>query len=226
MTDKNTRWGLIIYNQIINTLKLPLKAYRYLIPEYIGFIIIFSTTILIAVGTLMNTYGVDKIMNNLNEDDTLNYKFQNLVIAELKDLKAIQNHIPAYPLKQSDLTKITSRYDYRINPINKNNEFHARIDLAAKKGAPVYAPAEGIVIQAEYDDGWGNVVGIDHDGNGYVTWCSHLDTICVVVGERVLKGELIGNVGRTGLATGNHVDFRVTFNGNYINPELINYYSN
>ena len=217
----------------IETLMVPLKAHKLSITEFSILVVIFTLLAFISLGVLMNRSKTTAIQVMLVKKDTADAHFQSLVLSEFKvllksdaDLKAQQNHIPSYPLRAADLTRITSRYDFRKNPFDSVTEFHSRIDLAAKRGSPVYAPAEGIVIQANFDDGWGNVVGINHDGNGYITYCSHLDSIKVKVGQRVMKGDLIGTVGRTGEATGTHVDFRVAFNGVFVNPEIINYLTN
>lgn len=87
---------------------------------------------------------------------------------------------------------------------------HKGIDLAAPKGTPVYAVADGTVVAAgngTWDESYGNMVAIQH-GNDY-TNNAHLSKISVKVGQKVKAGDKIGEVGMTGNATGNHLHFEV-----------------
>lgn len=96
--------------------------------------------------------------------------------------------------------------------------FHRGIDIAAPYGTPIYAAASGTVIYSGYNNGgFGNLVMIDH-GNGYQTYYAHNSKNHVRVGQKVIKGQNIANVGSTGNSTGNHVHFEVRRNGTPINP--------
>jgi len=152
---------------------------------------------------------------------------QNLMLSAIMDLKkddsvatVRMNHYPSNPLDVKSMTKVSSTYSYRKNPITNKPEFHAGIDYKAPKGTLVYASAEGVIIKAGWDDGFGNTVQINHDGNGYITQYSHLDAIMVKLGQRIKQGEIIGTVGSSGEATGDHLDFRITFLEKYINPQV------
>jgi murein DD-endopeptidase MepM/ murein hydrolase activator NlpD len=102
---------------------------------------------------------------------------------------------------------------------------HAGLDIAAPPGAPVRAPAEGVVVVAGPYPYYGKVVFLDH-GGGFSTRYGHLSTADVKVGDRVERGDLIGRVGATGLATGNHLHYEVRVNNvpvdpyNYLNAKL------
>lgn len=94
---------------------------------------------------------------------------------------------------------------------------HDGIDIAAPLGTPVYAPAGGKVTFAGTKNGYGNYVAVDH-GNGYVTAYAHMNEVYVKEGDVLSQGALIGAVGRTGRATGNHLHFEVLVNGSFVNP--------
>ncbi|MCL6648440.1 MAG: LysM peptidoglycan-binding domain-containing M23 family metallopeptidase [Chloroflexi bacterium] len=91
---------------------------------------------------------------------------------------------------------------------------HRGIDIIADYGNPVYAAGPGVVVLAAmgYNGGFGNMVEIDH-GNGIVTRYAHLSAIQVSPGKRVAKGEVIGLIGQSGIATAPHVHFEVLVNG-------------
>ena len=99
------------------------------------------------------------------------------------------------------------------------------MDIAAALGTPVCAPAEGVVLVAGPYPYYGNVVFLDH-GGGFSTRYGHLATVGVKVGDRVERGDVIGKVGATGLATGSHLHYEVRINNvlvdpyNYLNAKL------
>ncbi len=95
---------------------------------------------------------------------------------------------------------------------------HKGIDIGAAEGTEVYASDSGTVIYAGYNEnGYGNLVKIDH-GNGYVTYYGHNSQICVTVGQKVEKGDLIALVGSTGRSTGNHCHFEIRYKGTALDP--------
>ncbi len=94
---------------------------------------------------------------------------------------------------------------------------HNGIDIAAKPGTPIYAPAMGTVTYSDTRSGYGNYVMIDH-GNGYVTTYAHMTQRNVKEGDVVLQGDLIGTVGSTGRVTGPHLHFEILLNGKYVDP--------
>ncbi|MBR2471818.1 MAG: peptidoglycan DD-metalloendopeptidase family protein [Clostridia bacterium] len=89
---------------------------------------------------------------------------------------------------------------------------HNGLDIANKIGTPVEAADSGVVIKSEYDGDFGNLIVIDHN-NGYVTYYAHLNSMCVAVGDKVIQGQKIGEVGNTGYSTGPHLHFEVRKNG-------------
>jgi murein DD-endopeptidase MepM/ murein hydrolase activator NlpD len=94
---------------------------------------------------------------------------------------------------------------------------HLGVDFAAPIGTPVRVSADGVVTQAGVDGGYGKVVRMRHP-NGYTTLYGHLSKINVKVGQHLTQRTVLGLVGMTGLATGPHLDYRMTKNGVFVNP--------
>ena len=94
---------------------------------------------------------------------------------------------------------------------------HQAVDLRAPAGTSIYAVRSGVVVQAGWDGNYGYSIVIDH-GNGIKTRYAHEKAIYVSCGDNVSAGEVIGTVGRTGNATGNHLHFEIIKNGTRIDP--------
>ena len=114
--------------------------------------------------------------------------------------------------------KITSKYGYRIHPIQKVRKLHTGIDIGAQKGKDVVASASGKVIMAKYYGGYGNCIIVDH-GGGVSTLYAHLSAYSVKVGDTVASGQTIGKIGSTGNSTGPHLHFEVRINGSTVDPQ-------
>ena len=89
---------------------------------------------------------------------------------------------------------------------------HNGLDIANDIGTPVEAADGGEVTYVGYDGDFGNLIIIDHN-NGYVTYYAHLNSMDVVVGQKVIQGQKIGEVGNTGYSTGPHLHFEVRKDG-------------
>lgn len=125
--------------------------------------------------------------------------------------------IMLWPVGKSG-TYITSGYGGRTHPLQGITKFHTGIDIGnAGFGAPVIAAADGIVTLASYYGGYGNCVMINH-GNGVSTLYGHGQKILTTVGKVVKKGDLIMEVGSTGVSTGPHLHFEVRINGQHTSP--------
>ena len=130
--------------------------------------------------------------------------------------------IPAIqPVSNKDLKRTASGYGTRIDPIYKTIKFHSGMDFAANTGTPVYVTGNGRVIRAGWEGLYGRCINIDH-GYGYVTKYAHLSKINVRNGQKVVRGEVIGEVGSTGKSTGPHLHYEVHVKGKVVNP--VNYY--
>ena len=101
---------------------------------------------------------------------------------------------------------------------------HRGVDITARYGTPIYAADAGTVIAAQWHNhptmSWGYYVEIDH-GNGYKTLYAHMSSFVVQVGQTVEKGQLIGYVGATGAATGNHCHFEMYYNNALISARNV-----
>jgi murein DD-endopeptidase MepM/ murein hydrolase activator NlpD len=95
--------------------------------------------------------------------------------------------------------------------------YHYGIDIEAKHGTEIISTAGGVVIEAQYDGGYGNTVIIDH-GDGYKSKYAHLKDFIVKNGDTVTKGQTIGHLGSTGKSTGPHLHFEVISKGQRVNP--------
>ncbi len=111
----------------------------------------------------------------------------------------------------------SSNYGWRIDPFNSMRAFHEGMDFMAEVGTPARAAAGGVVAYSDFHSQYGNMVEIDH-GNELITRYAHLSKLLVKVGDVVLRGGTIGQVGSTGRATGPHLHFEVRQNGAPLNP--------
>lgn len=111
----------------------------------------------------------------------------------------------------------SSNFGWRIDPFNGVRAFHEGMDFMAESGTEAHAAAGGVVAFADFHAQYGNMVEIDH-GNGLMTRYAHLAKRLVKVGDVVLSGGIIGQVGSTGRATGPHLHFEVRQNGAPLNP--------
>ena len=113
---------------------------------------------------------------------------------------------------------IESGFGGRRNPFGGSSyENHEGQDIEAPMGAPVIAAASGTVTIACAQNGYGNVVYIDH-GNGLSTRYGHLSHIDAIVGQRISRGEVLGRIGSTGRSTGPHLHYEVRINNEPVNP--------
>lgn len=112
----------------------------------------------------------------------------------------------------------SSNYGWRIDPFNGQRAFHEGIDFMAEKGTPIMAAAGGVVVYSAFHPQYGNMIEIDH-GNGLITRYAHASKRLVKVGDVVLRGAEIAEVGMTGRATGTHLHFEVRLNGAPQNPK-------
>ncbi len=133
-------------------------------------------------------------------------------------------HYPAIqPVAKKDLDRISSGFSYRIHPVYGINKFHYGMDFVAPQGSAIYATADGTVEIAGNYLSYGNYIKINH-GYDYETAYGHLNSVGVRVGQKVVRGQVIGTVGNTGISTGDHLHYEVIYQGKAVNP--INYFAN
>ncbi len=112
---------------------------------------------------------------------------------------------------------INDVYGYRSSPISGSGEFHSGLDMRAPYGTDIVAADDGTVIYSGMRNGYGNCVIIDH-GGGFSTLYGHNSSLCVSVGQSVVRGQVIAKAGSTGYSTGAHLHFEVRINGQYVDP--------
>jgi len=111
----------------------------------------------------------------------------------------------------------SSNFGWRIDPFTGQRAFHEGIDVMAEHGTAIRAAAGGVVVFSDVHPQYGNMVEIDH-GNGLITRYAHASKRLVKVGDVIVRGVKIGEVGKTGRATGTHLHFEVRQRGAPVNP--------
>jgi murein DD-endopeptidase MepM/ murein hydrolase activator NlpD len=140
------------------------------------------------------------------------------VLRMAKTQKDRLKHIPSIqPISDKYLKQMASGYGTRIDPIYGTARFHSGMDFASNIGTPVYVTGDGTVTMADWKQGYGKCIIVDH-GYGFETMYAHLNEYKVRVGQKVVRGELIGEVGNTGKSTGPHLHYEVHVKGQPDNP--------
>jgi murein DD-endopeptidase MepM/ murein hydrolase activator NlpD len=136
---------------------------------------------------------------------------------KLRQIEAETN--PRYlPTIWAHLGKINNEFGFRRNPFGgRSYEFHSGMDIDGEKGDMVVAPANGKVLKAGWQGGYGYLIEIDH-GNGLTTRFGHLSKIGVSIGDTVQRGQLIALIGSTGRSTGPHLHYELRLDTKAINP--------
>lgn len=167
--------------------------------------------------------GLGKILAaSFHHDGKLNYAFYFEQNGKGDYFDEMGNSLERTFLKAPlHFTRISSRFsNSRLHPVLKIRRPHHGVDYAAPIGTPVHTVGDGTIIAKGYQKrGGGNYLKIKHNGT-YTTSYMHLNGYAkgMKVGRKVKQGELIGYVGKTGLATGPHLDFRFYRNGKAIDP--------
>ena len=113
---------------------------------------------------------------------------------------------------------LSSLFGTRRHPVLRITRPHKGVDIAARVGEPIMAPAKGrVVFAGNGRNGYGNMVEIDH-GYGYVTRFAHASRVLVKTGQEVKRGDVIARVGATGLVSGPHLHYEVEVNGRQVDP--------
>ncbi len=121
---------------------------------------------------------------------------------------------------RSPLTKpsyICSPFGMRLHPVYKQWRMHRGVDLASSQGDKIVAVRSGVVTRTTYDSASGYYVVVNH-GDGFSSMYLHMTNYVVKPGQTVSQGQLLGYVGNTGVSTGPHLHFGITYNGTHVNP--------
>ena len=170
---------------------------------------------------------VKNISDKLNaiqaRTSVLDQSYLHLIDVAMKKQEDLK-HIPSImPIKISDLSYIGSGYGIRMHPILRIRRMHEGQDFIAAFGTPIHATADGTIKQVYRSATFGKTVIIDH-GNGYETFYAHLSEQKVKEGQKVVRGQVIGLMGNTGLSSGTHLHYEVHVNGHDDDP--VHYYFN
>lgn len=139
--------------------------------------------------------------------------FEELV-QDMKERKSLWESTPSiWPVKGW----LSSGFGKRISPFTGRLTMHNGIDIATRQNTPIIAPADGLVNHTGYHSRLGKLVKINH-GHGVQTLYGHLAKAEVRVGQKIMRGDVIGFVGNTGVSTGPHVHYEVFVNGLPVNP--------
>jgi len=134
--------------------------------------------------------------------------------APTEDTANLGEYVLSWPV---DSRRITSRYGWRIHPVWGYRSFHTGIDIGADYGQPVYAAADGVVVDVGYMGADGVAIVIDHD-HSIGTVYAHLSKTTVTPGDSVKAGDTIGAIGCTGWCTGPHLHFEIRVEAKPTNP--------
>lgn len=170
---------------------------------------------------LFDAMAVEKIHINyvkaVNKSETLDKKFIFVPCGKISGIERSLFLGTAFfsPIQYG---KKTSGFGSRRNPFNdRRMEFHKGIDLGCPPGTRVHSARSGQVVFSGYDEGYGNLVIIEHEF-GYRSYYGHLSRLVVRTGDSVKPGQLIALSGNTGRSTGPHLHFEIRKNGRALNP--------
>ena len=170
---------------------------------------------------LPETTNLEKMHRELNHLNRL-LNLEELSYSEtLKYAKKNINRFRSYPaVHPTDRKKsrLSSRYGYRRDPVDHKYKFHDGNDFSAKTGTPVFSVGDGIVKKSRYWGSYGNYIEIDH-GFGYRTIYGHLSNRKVKQGDKIIRGQKIGEVGNTGKSTAPHLHYEIKYRGKNVDPK-------
>jgi murein DD-endopeptidase MepM/ murein hydrolase activator NlpD len=167
------------------------------------------------------TYQLDNLINNLNQQLRMQSGSFEIIYKKALEHSTQMVNLPAIqPVSQNDLIMISSHFGVRSDPFYFFEQVHAGLDFVAPAGKNVYATGSGTVTFVQYSrTGYGNEIVIDHQF-GFGSRYGHLDTIMVMQGETIRRGQVIGTVGQTGRATGPHLHYEVLYDHKPVNPSF------
>ncbi len=162
-----------------------------------------------------NRINMDQL---LREAHFLKTSFDTILTVLSKDIQ-MRQHIPSITPVRMDNPRISSGFGIRRDPFTGRRQFHFGIDYPGRRGTPIIATADGKIDKINYNNRLGWYVIIDH-GYGLQTLYGHLNSRpSGKQGDRVKRGEKIGEMGRTGRSTAPHLHYSVIKNGEPENPK-------
>ena len=161
-------------------------------------------------------------LNNKIVDQSKSFdELINLVVNKEKMIMSVPSILP---IEDKELTRLSSGFGMRDDPVYHVPKMHAGLDFTAPTGSKIHCSGEGVVEVMGYSKGgYGKHIIINH-GFGYKSHYAHLSAFKTRKGKRVKRGEVIGLVGSTGKSTAPHLHYEVIKNGNKIDP--INFFFN
>lgn len=160
------------------------------------------------------TFGVESEIDRLLRRCEFERENFEGIYTALVDRREQLDHTPSISPIASHLVR---GFGIKPDPFTGKNRLHAGVDLSARVGTPVRAPADGRVLGTGYQSRLGKMITIDH-GYGIKTRYGHLSKYAVKKGEKVHRGDIIAYSGSTGTVTGPHLHYEVHVNGHKVNP--------
>ena len=158
--------------------------------------------------------SMNKSLDRFKTEVTIQERSFQELVEYLEDQKSLLKSTPSvWPVKGW----LTSTFGYRSSPFTGRRELHQGLDIATRSGTPIIAPADGLVVFAGREGGFGNMIIIDH-GYGITTRYGHCSSLDVKLGQKIKRGDIVARVGSTGRSTGPHVHYEVAVNGVSVNP--------
>ncbi len=165
-----------------------------------------------------------KLQNILPEEIFTIKDLQKNIVCTTNTIKTVKNFVDVRSKVVRDTPSlvpnsghITSLFGWRRSPFGHGRDFHSGIDIAAPGGMEIRATAPGVIVSAGWGGGYGWMVRIQHK-YGFESVYAHCMRVAVSHGQSVKKGEVIGYVGQTGNATGNHCHYEIRLGNIPINP--------
>ena len=168
----------------------------------------------LASRTLAASYDVDRLLRRV---DLLSASMDEALDSVALHEEFFLARPSIRPVQSSEAWISSSFSRSRFHPVLLVNRPHPGVDISAAAGTPILATGKGVVVSAGNRSGYGKTVEIDH-GYGYRTLYAHVGALSVKKGQRVDRGDVLGEVGKTGLATAPHLHYEVLVNDRQVNP--------
>ena len=159
------------------------------------------------------------VLSTSNQPPSAEELRANGILKTLDELNMYRIAVFKTPLGMPVKTAVrfTSGFGGRDDPFGRGARMHEGQDLAGSYGSPIYATADGVVTYAGWENGYGRLIKVQH-AFGIETRYGHLSQIRVEVGQRVSRGDRIGDMGNSGRSTGTHLHYEVRLSGRAVNP--------